>query len=38
MNCLAIGLALSMHLGLQNDYNQVHPYATCENDKNIKGI
>ena len=35
MNCLAIGLALSMHIGLQGDYNQAHPYATCETDKTI---
>lgn len=38
MSCLAIGLALSMHVGLVNDYNQVHPYAICETDKTITGI
>ena len=38
MNCLAIGLALSMHIGLQGDYNQAHPYATCETDKTITGV
>ena len=37
MNCLAIGLALSMHIGLQGEYNQAHPYATCETDKTIVG-
>ena len=38
MNCLAIGLALSMHIGLQGEYNQAHPYATCETDKTIVGL
>jgi len=38
MSCLAIGLALSMHVGLANDYNQIHPYATCETDKTITGV
>tara|TARA_B100000282_G_scaffold277393_1_gene236198 strand:+ start:588 stop:932 length:345 start_codon:yes stop_codon:yes gene_type:complete len=38
MNCLAIGLALSMHIGLQGDYNQAHPYATCETEKTITGV
>ena len=38
INCLAIGLALSMHIGLVNDYNQTHPYAMCETDKTITGV
>ena len=38
MNCLVLGLALSMHLGLANDYNQVHPYAMCETDNIIVGV
>lgn len=38
MSCLAIGLALSMHVGLASDYNQIHPYATCETDKTITGV
>lgn len=38
MNCLVLGLALSMHLGLVNDYNQTHPYAVCETDKTIVGV
>jgi len=37
MSCLVLGLALSMHLGLANDYNQTHPYAVCETDKTIVG-
>ena len=38
MTCLVLGLALSMHLGLANDYNQVHPYAMCETDNIIVGV
>jgi hypothetical protein len=38
MSCLAIGLALSMHVGLASDYNQIHPYAKCETDKTITGV
>jgi len=37
MNCLLIGLALSMHIGLQNDYNHNHPYVMCEKDEIVAG-
>jgi len=37
MSCLVLGLALSMHIGLANEYNQAHPYAVCETDKTIVG-
>ena len=33
MNCLVLGLALSMHVGLENNYNQVHPYVMCEQNQ-----
>ena len=38
MNCLVLGLALSLHVGLQNDYNQVHPYVMCEKNQVITGL
>ena len=38
MNCLGIFLALSMHVGLEADYNSVHPHARCTVDDNIAGV
>ena len=38
MSCLAIGLALSLHVGLANDYNQKHPYLMCETENVIGGV
>lgn len=38
MSCLAIGLALSLHVGLENNYNQRHPYVMCENENVIGGV
>jgi hypothetical protein len=38
MNCLVLGIALSMHVGLQNDYNQAHPYLMCEKNEIITGV
>ena len=29
MNCL-LGLALSLHLNMDDGYNMIHPYVTCE--------
>ena len=37
MNCLLVGLALSLHIGLENNYNQVHPYVMCEKNQIITG-
>ena len=37
MSCLAIGLALSLHIGMENNYNEFHPYVTCEKEKVITG-
>ena len=31
-------LALSMHIGLSQDYNQVHPHARCTVDNYITGV
>ena len=38
MSCLAIGLALSLHVGLENNYNQTHPYVMCETENVIGGV
>jgi len=38
MNCLGLFLALSMHVGLEGDYNSVHPHARCTVDNNITGL
>ena len=37
MNCLAFFLAFSMHIGLEGDYNNVHPHARCTIDNYIGG-
>jgi len=38
MSCLAIGLALSLHVGLENEYNQKHPYLMCETENVVGGV
>jgi hypothetical protein len=38
MNCLSFLVALSMHVGLEGDYNSVHPHARCTLDDNIYGV
>ena len=38
MSCLAIGLALSLHVGLENKYNQKHPYLMCETENVVGGV
>ena len=38
MTCLGLFLALSMHLGLDADYNSVHPHARCTVDNSIAGV
>jgi hypothetical protein len=38
MNCIGLFLAVSMHLGLEGDYNQVHPHARCTVENNIAGV
>ena len=37
MNCLNFLLALSLHIGLDNEYNSIHPHARCTIDDNILG-
>ena len=38
MNCLSIFFAVSMHVGLQHDYNEYHPHARCQVDNMISGV
>ena len=38
LQCLAIGLALSLHAGLENNYNQRHPYLMCETENVVGGV
>lgn len=38
LKCLAIGIALSAHVGLEYEYNQVHPYAVCEKENTVYGF
>tara|TARA_R100000008_G_C3420267_1_gene84540 strand:- start:57 stop:359 length:303 start_codon:yes stop_codon:yes gene_type:complete len=38
MSCLSLMLAISMHLGLEGDYNNIHPHARCQKDALISGV
>ena len=38
INCLSIFFAVSMHVGLQHDYNKYHPHARCQVDNLISGV
>ena len=38
MSCLSLLVALSMHVGLDNNYNSIHPHARCTVDNTIVGI
>ena len=38
MNCLSLMLAISMHIGLEGDYNNIHPHARCQQDALISGL
>ena len=35
--CLSLLLAVSTHLGLEGDYNNIHPHARCTIDNWIAG-
>ena len=37
MNCLSLLVALSLHVGLENNYNNIHPHARCTIDSIISG-
>ena len=36
--CLSILLAVSTHLGLDDNYNSIHPHARCTVDNSITGV
>ena len=31
-------MAISMHIGLENNYNNIHPHARCQIDNTITGV
>ena len=37
MSCLSLLVALSLHIGLEGDYNSVHPHGRCTIDNWITG-
>ena len=37
MSCLSLLVALSLHVGLEGDYNNVHPHGRCTIDNWITG-
>ena len=37
MSCISLLIALSLHVGLEGDYNAVHPHARCTIDNTILG-
>ena len=37
MGCLSLFLALSLHVGLEGDYNSIHPHGRCTVDDWITG-
>ena len=37
MNCLALLLSFTMHLGVDGNYNNIHPHLQCEKDSLIVG-
>ena len=36
--CITLSMAISMHLGLENNYNNIHPHARCSIDNTIAGV
>ena len=38
MSCLSLLFALSMHVGLEGNYNNYHPHARCQKDALISGV
>tara|TARA_B110001454_G_scaffold188950_1_gene187245 strand:- start:304 stop:627 length:324 start_codon:yes stop_codon:yes gene_type:complete len=37
MSCLSLLVALTLHIGLEGDYNNIHPHARCTVDNWITG-
>ena len=38
MSCIGLFLAVSMHVGLEANYNNIHPHARCTVDNKIAGL
>ena len=38
MSCLSLLFALSMHVGLEGNYNNYHPHARCQEGALISGV
>ena len=38
MSCLSLLFAISMHVGLEGNYNSFHPHARCQQDSLISGV
>ena len=38
MSCLGLFFAVSMHVGLEANYNNIHPHARCTVDDKIAGV
>jgi len=38
MNCIGLFLAVTLHLGLDQNYNSVHPHARCTVNDYITGV
>tara|TARA_Y100000401_G_scaffold80731_1_gene66143 strand:- start:228 stop:533 length:306 start_codon:yes stop_codon:yes gene_type:complete len=38
VSCLSLFFALSLHVGLEENYNSFHPHARCEKDNLISGV
>ena len=38
MSCIGLFLAISLHVGLEAEYNQVHPHARCTVENSIAGV
>ena len=38
MSCLSFMLAVSMHIGLEGDYNNIHPHVRCTSNNLIRGV
>ena len=38
MNCITFLVAMSLHIGLDNNYNTIHPQIRCTKTDNIYGV
>ena len=38
MSCLSLLVALSLHVGLEGNYNNLHPHVRCQVDNQLYGV